>query len=663
MINSLWRTTQTMLRSNLVAVTLALASALIASVALTPAALTAQSNTADTTLLAPVVTTATRLPVAQATPTISATVLTGDELRERHITTLQDALAQVPGVVTARSGSYGGQTSLFLRGGQSDYVQVLIDGVPANDPGGFIDLGNLSTDNVERIEIVRGPTSVLYGANAVTGVVQIFTRNGQGPARAQLGVSGGTYGAREGSIAVLGGSERASGSLSAAHYGSDGIYDFNNGSRNNTFSGALRLAPDANSSVRVSLRYIDALSHIPTNSFGVADDSSQFHTERRWIGSLEAGRFLSRRVEARVLLDATDAHVRSADLPDTPVEQCAFCYDFGTGTYRSGADARINFYAAPAITLTGGAAYERQRRHSSGSDAAGRTVTAYYAQAAGDVNSRVSYAAGVRVDDNTAFGVFTTYRISSGYRLGHGTSVRASLGTAFKEPTIDQISSQSPFALGNPELRPERTRSWEAGASQEILGGALALSATYFNQYFRDVIQYNPAPPADGDPNYVNVGAARANGVELEARVRPLRAWEIVAGYTRLMTRVTDAGVDAGPAATYVTGARLLRRPSDLANVTLGFRPSERGSLHLNVGYVGDRVDIDFQSFQRVESDAYTRVDLSGELGLFATSRRAAPVTLTARAENLFNVRYQQIYGFRSPRRALLVGVRLEAGR
>lgn len=653
-----------MSRSHIVEAPLLTISALASLAAFAPAALAAQAGAADTTVLAPVVTTATRLPLGQAVPTVSTTVLAGDQLRERHITTVQDALAQVPGVFAARSGSYGGQTSIFVRGGQSDYVQVLIDGVPVNDPGGFIDLANLSTDNVERIEVVRGPASVLYGANAVTGVVQIFTRNGAGPARARLGVSGGTYGAREGDIAVMGGGERASGSLSAAHHGADGIYDFNNGSRNNTFSGALHLAPDARSSIRASLRYIDALAHIPTNSYGVADDSNQFHSERRWIGSLEAGRFVSSRVEARVLLGITDAHVRSADLPDTPDEQCAFCYDARTGTYRGGADARVNFYATPAATLTGGLAYERQRRHSSGSDAAGRTVTAYYAQAVGDIlGSRASYAAGLRVDDNTAFGVFTTYRISGGYRLGHGASVHASLGTAFKEPTIDQIASQSPFARGNPELRPERTRSWEAGITQDLLGGVLGLSATYFNQYFRDVIQYDPAPPADGDPNYVNVGAARANGVELEARVRPARAWEVVAGYTRLGTRVTDAGVDAGPGATYVTGARLLRRPSDLANLTIGYRPSERGSLHLGIGYVGDRVDIDFQSFQRVEARSYTRVDLSGELGLFATPGHASPVELTARVENLFDTRYQQIYGYRSPGRALLVGVRLEVGR
>lgn len=642
---------------------LTLALALAAAPAAAPAALAAQEGGADTaTVLAPVVVTATRLPVVQNAATVSATVITGAELREQQITTLQDALQLVPGIFAVRSGSYGGQTSLFVRGGQSDYVQVLVDGAPVNDPGGFIDLANLSIDNVDRIEVVRGPASVLYGANAVTGVVQIFTRDGRGPARLRLGLSGGSYGARDGDLALLGGGERASGSLSVAHHGSNGIYEFNNASRDDSYSGALRLVPDARSSVALSLRRVNARSRIPTNGFGVPDDSNQFHDVTRTIGSLDAGRYLTRRLEARVLLTATDAHVRSADLPDTPDEQCDFCYDSRTGTYKAGADARLDFYASSALALTGGTLYERQRQHSSGSEPRGRTINAYYAQAAGNVGERASYGAGVRLDDNSAFGTFTTYRLSTGYRLGTGTSLHASLGTAFKEPTVDQTSSTSPFVRGNPDLRPERTRSWELGVSQSLLDGALIVSATYFNQRFRDVIQYDPAPPEEGDPNYVNVGAARANGAELEARAAFARIWDVSASYTRLATRVTDAGVDAGAGATYVRGDRLLRRPSDLASFAIGVRPSSRGALRLNVGYVGNRVDIDFSSFERVRARAYTKADLSGELALVTARAEAAPLSLTMRVENIFDARYQQIYGFRSPARAVELGLRLRLG-
>jgi vitamin B12 transporter len=631
--------------------------------AFAPGALRAQESGRDTaTVLAPVVVTATRLPVVQNAPTISTTVISGEELREKQITTLQDALELVPGVLAARSGSYGGQTSLFVRGGQSDYVQVLVDGAPVNDPGGFLDIANIGIDNVERIEVVRGAASVLYGATAVSGVVQIFTRDGRGPGRVTLGASGGSYGARDGQIAVRGGGERASGSLSFAHHGSDGIYDFNDESREDAYSGALRLAPDERSSIRLSLTRVNASSHIPTNGFGVPDDSNQFHDVTRSIGSLDAGRFLARRLEGRLLLTASDAHTRSADLPDTPDEQCDFCYDARTGTYRAGADARLAFYASRDLALTAGTIYERQRQHTSGSEARGRTLTALYAQAAGNLGERASYGAGVRLDDNTAFGTFTTYRLSAGYRFGTATRVHGSLGTAFKEPTVDQTSSTSPFVRGNPDLRPERTRSWELGASQELLSGSLGLSATYFNQRFRDVIQYDPMPPAEDDPNYVNVGAARANGAELEARAAIARIWDASASYTRLATRVTDAGVDAGPGATYVQGERLLRRPRDLAHFGVGVRPSSRGAVHLDVNYVGKRVDIDFARFERVEAASYTTVDLSGQVALVTARDRSDEVALTMRLENLFDRSYQQIFGFRSPGRAVHLGVRMQLG-
>lgn len=649
-----------LLRS-VVVLTTAVGAAALTAIGAAP--LGAQEGGSDSAaVLAPVIVTATRLDVAERAPTVTATVITGEELREKQINTLQDALQLVPGVLAARSGSYGGQTSLFVRGGQSDYVQVLVDGAPVNDPGGFLDIANIGIDNVERIEVVRGPASVVYGANAVTGVVQIFTRDGRGPGRLALDLSGGSYGARDGRLALLGGGDRVSGSASLSHHGSDGIYAFNNESREDDYSGALRLAPDERSTVLLSLRHVNARSHIPTNGFGVAEDSNQFHDVTRTVASVDAGRYLTSRLEARLLLTGSDAHTRSADLPDTPDEECVFCYDARTGTYRAGADARVAYYATPDLGLTAGALYERQRQHTTGSEARERTLRASYAQAAGNVGERASFGAGVRLDDNSAFGTFGTWRLSAGYLLGAGTRVHASAGTAFKEPTVDQTSSTSPFARGNPELRPERSRSWELGISQRIAGGAVVLSATYFNQRFLNVIQYDPMPPSEEAPNYVNVGAARANGAELEARATVARIWDLRASYTRLATRVTDAGVDAGSGATYVEGERLLRRPSDLATFSLGVRPSSRGVLHLDASYVGNRVDIDFASFRRVEAKSYASVDLSGELALLMAREGRDPLALTMRVENVFDSEYQQIYGFRSPGRALHLGVRMRLG-
>ena len=622
----------------------------------------AQQTSPDTAILAPVVVTATRVDVTPVAPLASTTVLTGAELRAQGITTLGDALASVPGVFAPQSGSYGSQTSLFLRGGESDYTEVLVDGVPVNDPGGFLDLANLTTDNVDRIEIVRGPTSVLYGSNAVAGVIQIFTRSGQGPDQFTLGVDGGTYGTSNASVSYAGGSDKISGSASVARHRTDGIYAFNSQSRNDIYSGALRLAPDAATSLHLVLRDDDAGAHIPTDFSGAVDDSTQFHLERRLLASLDGDRRITNRLTAHVLFAASDAHEQSAQIPDTPGAECDLCYDSRAGIYRRSVDGRLDFTAAPWAALTAGATAEQQRARESGAGPLQRTLHAYYAQALGNVGKAFSYTAGVRADDNSQFGTFTTYRLAAGYVLLPGTSIHASIGNAFKEPTFDQTSSTLSFARGNPNLKPERAQSWEAGVAQDVAHGALAVSATYFAQRFRDIIQYDGAPPDTSLPNYFNLTSAIADGLELSARTAAWRGLSLAGSYTWQHTRVTDAGIDGGPTAEFVDGQRLQRRPTNLASATLAYRPSPRAALFATAGYVGNRVDVDFLNSVRVEAPAYTLWNFAGEFTILDAHGATPGLTFTARVANVFGTRYAPIFGFRAPGMALDIGFRLTAG-
>src|SRR5438874_12705713 len=188
-----------------------------------PVSLAGQTRT-DTVELNPVVVTATRIPTAARDLPVAVTVISGAQLRERDIRTVADALRTVPGADVVATNAYGSQTSLFLRGGESDYVKVLIDGVPRHAPGGAYDFANLTTDNVERIEVVRGPASVLYGSDAVTGVVQIVTRRGTGRDRAEASVRGGTYGTLVWDAEASGGTQAAGYSISISRFTSDGMY-------------------------------------------------------------------------------------------------------------------------------------------------------------------------------------------------------------------------------------------------------------------------------------------------------------------------------------------------------------------------------------------------------------------------------------------------------
>jgi vitamin B12 transporter len=640
----------------------------IALVSAIPVLVHAQTAAADTTTLTPVVVTATRLPSAAGAATLSTSVISGDDLRARGVTTVLEALRETPSVAVVQGGSFGQQTSLFLRGGQSNYTQVLVDGVVVNDPGGAIDLSNLTTDNIDRIEIVRGPASVLYGANAVSGVIQIFTRHGQGPAELSAWARGGTYGTREGEIAANGRSARLGYSLAAAQHNTNGIYQVNSGARNGTYSGRLRVAPDVRSDVALTLRYVDAGAHIATNGNGMPNDSNQTHTERRFVGALDAGRFLTSRLEARVSLGATDADVRSANRPDSPTDT-DFPYDSRSRLYRRTADGHLNVALAPDVTLTGGGSYETQHQRATGNDPQERTVRAGYAQLAGTSFGRLSYTAGARLDHNSTFGDFTSYRGGAAYALPTGTRVHAAVGTAFREPTFEESSSTQPFDMGNPDLRPERSRSWEIGAEQEIVTGRASIGATYFDQRFRDMIQYDGLVEP-GAANYYNLAAATSKGVELTLRATPGAPLTVGASFTHLTTRVVDAGIDSSATANFVRGEPLLRRPSNLASATAAYAFSRPATtLHLEVTTVGERSDRDFSDQvtfipRAVTLPSYTIVAISGELGVLRRRGAMAPdVVLTARVDNLFDRGYQQIFGYASPRRVILVGARVATSR
>jgi vitamin B12 transporter len=182
--------------------------AFLTALLLVPSLAVAQQSP-DTTVLRPVVISATRVPIDRRAAPASVTTITGDELRARGITMVSDALAMVPGLAIVQSGSFGATTAVFARGGESDYLKVLVDGVPLNKPGGAFDFATLTTDNLDRIEVVRGPTSVVYGSDAVAGVVQLFTRRVAGPPRGSVDVRGGTYGTIDGNAGVAGQSSLA----------------------------------------------------------------------------------------------------------------------------------------------------------------------------------------------------------------------------------------------------------------------------------------------------------------------------------------------------------------------------------------------------------------------------------------------------------------------
>ncbi|UCG88585.1 MAG: TonB-dependent receptor [Gemmatimonadota bacterium] len=631
-------------------------------------------QTADTaTVLNPVVVTATKLPLRSNLLPSSVSVLEGRELRARGISSVHEALRTAAGLDVVQTSSSGSATSLFVRGGESDYVKVLLDGVPINLPGGAIDFADLTVDNIDRIEVVRGPTSVLYGSDAVAGVVQLFTARGKGPTTVNAGMRGGTYGSIIVDGDVAGGSEELGYSLGFSRAATDGMYEFNNQYDNLVVSGLASYLPDWRTDTRVSFRYNDSEYHYPTDGTGQVVDRNAYQLRDRVTVSLEGGRLFSDLIEGRFSLLFDDLNSGINDEPDGSADTVGFFGYVSDGRIlRRSADLRANIHPVQSTTLTAGFQIEDEdeRTFSVSSSEFGNTHDSlivnrlnlgYYVQLQSEPVAGATLVAGLRLDDNDAFGSFLTYRGGLNYRFAFGASVRASVGKAFKEPTFLENYANAPFMIGNRDLVPERSISWEAGAEQRLWDERLVIGATYFDQQFRDIIQYTFATENPGDPNFMNVAAADASGVELSLRATVAAGFTLGGDYTYLNTVVTAESSDSEPGDAFIAGERLLRRPTNHVSAFGQYRfLRNRVLLGLRIDHVGDRDDRDFSQFptSRVTLESYTRVDANAELKIVSRHSAFLDVTLTGRVENVFNKQYQEVVGFPARGRMVVVGGR-----
>ncbi|HEV7993664.1 MAG TPA: TonB-dependent receptor [Gemmatimonadaceae bacterium] len=612
------------------------------------AMLAAQDVARDTARVTPVVVTATRSPIAAGHTPASVTVVTGEQLRSQGITTLTDALRQVPGLSVVQTGSYGGATSLFIRGGESKYAKILVDGVPVNDAGGAYDLSTLSTDNLDRIEIVRGPVSVLYGSDAMAGVVQLFTRRGTGEPHGELSARGGGFGSRDLDGGIRGSREHLTYSLGAAQHRTDGFQPFNSGFRQGVGS-ALLGAVLGGADATLSARFADRELHFPTNGSGQVVDSNAVRRDDRVDVGLDAGYRLGSRAALRMTLASHDVHGITDDQPDNSADK-GYAYTTAERSRRRSGDLRLDLDLPSSARLTLGTQVERKWQesitHSNfGDDApapARRRSTGGYAQLLLEPVSGSTVALGGRFEHNEQFGDFWTYRAAASAQIAPATRLRASVGTAFREPTFLETDG-SGFVIGNHDLDPEHALSVDAGVEQ-TLGRWGSIAATYFANSFRDMIDYQYS---DSKPNYFNVARTRAAGAELEARVNLPHGLRADAALTHLETRVIDPGTSSAVTATFAPGARLLRRPMHTLDAGVGYRGARHG-LELRARRVGSREDVyyapDF-SANRVTLSPYTRADLSADAQLVPLGARRG-VTATLRIENLFDAAYTEAAGF-----------------
>ncbi|MEJ2203058.1 MAG: TonB-dependent receptor [Gemmatimonadota bacterium] len=601
----------------------------------------------------------------------SVTVLEGADLRARGLTRVAEALRGVPGVTVTQGGSFGATTSVFLRGGESDHVQVLVDGVQVNQPGGAFDFASLTLVNVERIEIVRGPASSLFGSDAVAGVIHVISRAGWVGPRATIAARGGSHGWLDFSADVSGGGAGAGWAVAVQHLRTDGILPVNNAHRSSTLSGNVRLAPDERTRVQVSVRWTNRSYHFPTDGAGnVADENSFTFGDEATLG-LSLSRWLTGGLEVRGEVGVHQSDLGTDDQPDGPADTLGYVgFSNLDHVRRATVDGQLNLHLSGSV-VTAGIEVEEQavRSHSESRSQWGaahgksdnqrwnRAVFLHWTGGRGPV----SYGVGGRMEDNQRFGGSESWNSEMTWRVVPSTRVRASAGRSVKEPTFYENFAQG-YATGNPDLAPEVGLSWDVGLERSLAGERVDVHVAYFSQRFRDLIQYSSTTPALGGPNYFNVARANARGVEAGIGLR-LGAIRAGVDWTWLHTMVRDAGPEGAAEGDFVQGERLLRRPDHEMSGHLGAELGW-GYLRIEAKTTGSRDDRDFSTFpaRRVTLPRHTTVAVGGEVPLWTEMPHGGELAVTFRIDNLTDVSYEDIRGFPAPGRVIYLGGRTSFG-
>ncbi len=603
----------------------------------------------------------------------SVTVLEGAELRDAGLTRVSEALRGVPGLSVVAGGSFGAATSLFMRGGESDFVLVLVDGVQVNQPGGAVDLASLTLDGVERIEVVRGGASALYGSDAVSGVVNIITETGAEGLRGSAMLRAGSYGRMDWGADLQGGGERVGYSLSLVRTRTDGVLAFNNAHENTVFHGAVRVRPDDATTARLTVRLGDRRYHFPTDGSGAVVDRNAFAYGDESTVGLTLTRALGSAFSVEALLAHHQTDGGTDDAPDGPADSLGF-YGFNSLDHmrRTSLDLRAHAFLGPAVA-TVGVEMEEQRQRSfteslsqfgvfSDRSRYERDNVAGYAHVTAE-RGAWGLNVGGRIDDNERHGRFGSWQAGASWRPVAALRFRAAASRSVKEPTFYETFATG-FARGNPELEPERARSWEVGVDAELPLPGARVRATWFDQEMEDLIQYTSTPPNPGDPSFFNLASAASRGLEAALEVER-NGTTVGATWTWLDTEVLDPGADEGPGAAFVPGEDLLRRPSRSWSARVAHRLGEALTVDAELRGMGARADRDFSTFpaERVELPAYTTLGVGVDVEALRPRGGAPGLRLRVRGDNLLDEEYAEVLGFPAPGRHFEVTARVLLGR
>jgi vitamin B12 transporter len=598
-----------------------------------------------------VVVTATRIPTPESQVASSVTVITADDIAAMQAPTLPDVLKLVPGLNVVQTGGVGGQTSLFMRGTNSNHVKVLVDGIDVSDPSNAnaaFDPSQFLTPDIAKIEVLRGPQSGLYGSDAIGGVINVITKSGNGPAQFTASVEGGSFDTFNQAVSVSGSADRFhySANLEHLHSGEtpvtplellqpgeqriDDYYD--------NLSASTKLGFDITDDLDIGLvaRYTDAhLRNSGDNTFNFPDtfiDATQ--------STSDTTQYYSRLFAHNVAFDGLLDHTFGVAYSN--IKTTGFSPDNGPSENagsRVKVDWQGNIRLAPQEHLILGA--EHQRDAISQPISADINISSGYAELQSGFGDRFFDTVSVRYDVNDRFGSKVTYRFAPTYLIKEtGTRLKASVGSGFKAPTLsDLFQSFPPFFFANPNLRPETSVGYDLGFEQALFGETLQFGATYFRNNIKNLIDSN----ADFT-SLTNIGRARTDGLESFIAYQPISAYSARLNYT-----YTEAFDD-------ILNTALLRRPKHKVSLRNSWHATSQLSLDATILYTGTWVDgnRDFTNLEPLNAPAFTTVNIAGNYDVNQY------LAVYARINNLFDRRYQDPIGFLQPSIGAFAGVKVK---
>jgi len=622
-----------------------------------------------------VVVTATKTPVPVTHVTSAVEVITGEDLQRRRVKTVADGLRLAQGLTVFSSGGPGTSTTVRIRGGNSDQVLVLIDGAIMNSATlGDFDFANLTTDNIERIEVLRGAQSMLWGADAMGGVINITTKKGTGvPSVSAFAEYGSFLSIREGGqVSGQKGPIDFSAAISRWDYTGFSAVNYRRGASErdafHNWQASTRVGIKLPYEGRLDLNFrllqgksgfdggfgpgFDVLGAYSNSQQYVYSASYQQPITDWWNQVLT----VSRQNEILHSFPGTTQRDLATGVVSSPFDP-VFNPDSKFNTVSNRIEWQNNFQIGKPLLLTAGYQYREQQGENLNLSTGGTTVSnhiisshAGFAQAQLNMWDRVFATAGVRQDEYNVFSSATTYRTTAGYlHQETGTKVRGSYATGFRAPTINQLFFPD---FGTTNLKPEKSQSMDVGVDQYLLNNRLTISGGFFWNRFRDMIVAQQSAALCGTQfgfaNFCaqNVGLVNTKGWEASVKyavvrdVPLIKSLDVQAQYTNTLTR----NLEQQP------GNRAPRIPVDQWSLIISYQPIDSLRINLEGRYVGSRFN-DVNNLQPMR--AFDVWNLSATYDV--TNR----VQTYLRADNIFNEKYEEVQLFGTPVRSIFVGLKM----